>query len=174
MARSPSVTERAFVLGLTGLVLLFVGLSFTYSATSRRFPLVIGIPTLILLLVLTVIVLFPSLGETIGDLYTNVFNSKSDLIDVEEGEKYHDHSLRRGVAWTVGLTTGYYLFGFLLVSPIFVYLFMMVEGDHSRKEALGTAAFTIVFLVGLFEVLLETFLFEGVVVIGILEALGLW
>ena len=155
--------EFGFSVFLVLLVGLVVGLALTYSATSQLIPLIVGVPTLLILLLVALSNVSPRVERITDRFETALFSFESDLVE-EEADEFKPGGVRRGIAWLLALSVGYYLFGFVAATPVFVYAYLRLEGGHPRKQSLVLAVGTTLFLVGLFEVLLETWLYPGVLV----------
>ena len=66
-------------------------------------------------------------------------------------------------AWPGAFVAGVILFGFFLTIPVYVFLFMLMYGKKTIREALIGAAATTAFTVVVFEWLLNYEVFRGIV-----------
>lgn len=156
-------SEFAFAVFLVLVVGTAVGLALTYSRTSGLIPLVVGVPTLLILLLVALSNVSPRAKRITDSFDTALFAIESDLVDDDDEDELKAGGVRRGIGWLLAMSIGYFLFGFVAATPVFVYAYLRLEGGHSRRQsaALGIAA--TVFLVGLFEILLETWLYPGLI-----------
>lgn len=160
-------TGFGFSVFLVALIGLSVALSATYSPTSRLIPLVVGVPTL-LILILVALSHVSAHARRITDRFdTALFAMDSELLDDDDEQELKPGGVRRGLGWLLALTAGYYLFGFVVATPFFVYGYLRGEGGHPRRQSVVLAIVTTVFLVGLFEIVLETWLYPGAAVLAL-------
>jgi len=148
-----------FSLLLLLIVLVFVLLSFGYSADARLVPLVVGIPTL----ALAILVL---LGERYPRLTTLFDVSLEDLGKVGHAESAPTETHSTGkllalLAWMFGLLILVFLAGYVIAIPIFTLLFLKIS---TRASWLKTIIITLIMggiIYGGFEVWMRGNLFEG-------------
>ena len=162
--------DRAFALLL---LLFFAGLLAStprYSPDSRLFPIVIGVPTLVLLVALV-------LAQT-SDRFAALFSgfASSDLFDLEDrftermGENPGDREplwIRRqrllAMALWMGLMFGLVLLiGFIPATVVFLLVFYRVYAGVSWPRATGyTVTFTVAVVI-VFDFIMGTTLYEGI------------
>jgi hypothetical protein len=134
---------------LTNLLLLLIAGSLVlgslvYDFRQHIVPLIIGIPTILLLIFLLLGTFFPRLariaeGATLGDM--------SDTESVEGDAGRHDNWPRiiRIASWMVALAGSLFIFGFFLAVPVFLILFFTLESKLPLyKAAAATAAVSLV------------------------------
>lgn len=161
-----------FSLALTAVVGTFVGLSLTYGPTSRLVPLVVGVPTLVALVLVTLSYVSPTADRFVSRFNATFFDVDDELFG-DEDVSYKHHGVRRSVGWTVGFAVAAYLFGFVVVTLGFVYAYLRHEGGHAARRSAAIAVATTAVLVVLFELVFATPLYPGAVPLAILDAVGL-
>lgn len=159
----------SFALALTLLVALLIGLSLTYGSTSRLVPLVIAVPTLVALALVTVSQVSEPVHQLVERFNTTPLSVGSDLF---EGDSvFKESGVTRGLGWTLGFTLAAFLLGFVLVIPFFVFTYLVVEGEHTRRRSAAIAIGTTAIISGLFEIVFATPLYVGLLPDLVLEAL---
>lgn len=141
------------------LLLVVVGLliywSYDYSETARRLPLLISTGTLVLI----VLDLLSRFHGKVGALIRLALGA-----GFEDREMKHDPEWRLEILqaiWIASCVTSMALIGILPTIPIFVFLYMLVQGKQKIQFSLMIAAL-IVLVVGLvFEIFLEYDLYRG-------------
>ncbi|MFT5440915.1 MAG: hypothetical protein ACI9MJ_002789 [Alphaproteobacteria bacterium] len=101
----------------------------------------------------------------LGTAITQFFGSHLDLGEVS------DRKVRRELyafAAMGGCVLGIWLFGFLVFSPLFVIMWMMV-GRKTLKASVYGGVFTLIFIYLLFELAFKYELYRGVVFIWLLD-----
>lgn len=162
MVPEQRLTSLYFAFGVMALMLFFVHETYAYTGNVRAFPLIIGY-TGIALSVLDIL----SVTDTrLGRLVSRVFGAALDE------EKLTAPRLDRELL--VFLTLGacvvaIWLFGFLIASPLFVFLWMFVGGRKPFLVAALGGVVTLAFIFGLFEVILRYELYPGVVTSWLIE-----
>lgn len=165
--------DRAF----TVLLVLFIGtlLASTpqYRDESQLFPLVIGIPTFLLLVFLLAVQVSPRLNQTI-DRYAT-----SDLFDLDDVVSDMDRSVAGGGAtqrslpeeresvasislWTLALFGIILLVGFLPGTLIFLLTFYRFHAGQNPVRTLIYSGVMWAFIVVIFEIVLNTPFYTGV------------
>lgn len=173
---SMTLTDEAAPLeiGFAAFLTLFVGslvaLALTYSPTSRLVPLVVGVPTFIALALVTLSYVFDPVDRLVSRFNATPITVDSDLFDGEE-TVYTDRPVTRALAWVVGLLLTMYLFGFVLVTPFFVYAYLTREGGHSRRRSAIIGLVTALSVSTLFELVFATPLYAGAIPNLLLELL---
>ena len=149
-----------FLLAILLTIVAFIILSYTYKPNDRAFPLMVGY-TAIPIIFLD----FLTLTKTkIGQKISVFFSGKtSELIDQEAD------TTERGLGkelviflWMGLLVLGIYLFGFLPITPVFVFCWMKYRGAYSVRMSIYSAVSTLAFIYILFEVVLQYELYAGV------------
>lgn len=169
LALRPMVPERRltslyFAFGVMALMLFFLHETYEYPVNVRAFPLIIGYAGIALSILDILSVTETRLGRTVS----RVFGAALDE------EKLTAPRLGRELL--VFLTLGacllaIWLFGFLITSPIFVFLWMLVGGRKPFLVAALGGVLTLAFIYGLFELVLRYELYLGVVTTWLIENL---
>lgn len=131
-----------FTLLLLLLVLSMVVASFGYRPKARLFPLVIGVPTLLMLVFLAAAEFFPRFSKRLEVGIETFFGGR--LSEVAEGGNARETSETSGwvrvgtiFGWLVLLFGLVFFAGFYVASPPFLLLFFLVEAKLSWPRALA-------------------------------------
>ena len=148
---------------LLAFILCFLLASLGYSPKERMIPLVIGVPTLLIgLLVLA--------GEKFPAIMKKFEVSLEDLVSEKASESGAVPAQRPVIltreavgvsAWGTGLFLGVYLVGFYIAIPLFLLLFLRIQGGIPWMKSLLFTVGTWLFIYALFNVLLSEELFTG-------------
>lgn len=189
-----SVTRTRVSIVLTIFLLLVLGgmtwLAFGFSAQSRRVPIVVGVPTTLLLalqLVREIIAVRRGTNDGSDEFgsrggaqeFGQASASAAMASSVEDGEPggsdgsavatvgAPDRAMRASVAqsftWILLLAGAFYVFGMLLAVPVFVGLFMHFYGREPLRVILISVGATVAVLHFFFVVLLGIRLYAGIV-----------
>ena len=172
-----SVDERAFrkISGVNGRywAALFFGLIFLYvallvveaqgySSDPRLFPLVVGVPLLLLIVGQIVLLVF---GEQLGIESVDLFESIQQLEGADEETEMDPLERSRRefemIVWSLLSFGVIWLFGHLVALVVFVFGFIYVY-ERSLKRALLATAVTFGFVYLLFVYILGASLWSGV------------
>lgn len=154
--------DTLFTLLLTAFVGWLNWLSFSYTVEARRLPVVIGVPTFAVLLLVSLSQLIESfeLPDVGPDTFEKVMHE-----DLEEDEEPEER-LRawQAIGWVVGLFGLLWTVGILAGTFLLTYFFLTLEGaeTHVRAGVIGLGAAGSVYLI--FEVVLDSHLYPGVLV----------
>lgn len=160
----------------TLIILVAVILSFQYSPTARLVPLVIGLPTLALMVMQLVLDSLPA-ARGLKDLgKRDVFGADRYLKERKAGHRgaaggsgpgpaQPDGQVRlfQALAFVLGLAVGIYLLGFLVAIPLVLLVFLRWVSRESWVSAFLTTLVTSAALYVTFVVFLKVRLFEGLV-----------
>lgn len=151
-----------FAVGILAFMIFFLHETYELKGKEKTFPLIIGYAGLLLSLLD-----IASVTETgVGRFVTRFFGATLDPSEI----KPRTVGRELVVFAVMGLgVLGIWLFGFLIASPIFVFLWMLLGGGKSVKLSLYVGAGTFVFIYVLFELVLSYELYRGVVVTWLLE-----
>ncbi len=154
-------TALYFALAVLGLMIFFIHQTYGYSGKVRNFPLIIGY-TGVAMCLLDILSLTPT---ALGTAITRFFGSH-----LNPGEVSDRKVSRELIAFAAmgGCVLGIWLFGFLVFSPLFVFLWMMAGGKTAKASAYG-GVFTLVFIYLMFELAFNYELYRGVIFIWILD-----
>ena len=165
---SRAVISLILVLGMTALVSAMIVEATTFTRSPRLLPLIVGIPTLVLLLVQLV----RDVGRMMGgdrtggtasqqeaDRYSGAASRNEGAADdaaTGEGADVAVASPVVGTLWVLLLVLIVWLFGFLLAIPVFIIIFMRFFGRETWRLsvafAIGTFAVTYLFFVVVIQV----------------------
>jgi hypothetical protein len=167
--RSEKKQPIGFTVLLFVLILVMVSSAVTFSPKARQFPLLIGIPTLIMLAFVIVIELFPQLKMIklleVGLETLWAPGSRDKTSGLPAASEVED-DLRRVwviVGWLTLLVGLVYVVGFLVAIPIFVLAFFMVTVRLNWLRAVLFTALFWVLLYLVFHTALQVELWPGVI-----------
>jgi len=147
--------KSIFDLCLILLVSAFLVLALGYEPRARLIPLLVAVPTLILLVLQFLVDAVPAATDKLR------FMLQSGVFTAENGGSVSQLKQRkepwpwRILLWLVGFCVAIYYLSYLVVVPLFVFLVTMVEGREKPFAALLLAAGTGIFVYLLFAVLLK-------------------
>jgi hypothetical protein len=150
-----------FAFSVLALMIFFIHQTYGYTGQVRNFPLIIGYTGAVLC---TLDILSLS-NRALGRGITHFFGSHLDEKEMS------GRSVKREIiafAGMGGCVLGIWLFGFLVFSPVFVGLWMLV-GGKTVKNALYGGVFTILFIYLMFEVAFKYELYRGIVFIRLFD-----
>lgn len=150
-----------FAFAVLALIIYFIHETYGYTGRVRNFPLIVGY-TGVVLCVLDILSLI-NLG--IGRIITNFFGSHLDVSELG-GRKVTRELIACGAM--CGCVLGLWLFGFLVFSPIFVIIWMMVSGKTLKHSVYG-GFFTLLFIYLLFELAFKYDLYRGILFIWMFD-----
>ena len=151
-----------FAFGVMALMIFFIHETYEIKGTGRTFPLIIGYSGL----VLSVIDISSVTDTRIGRFVTRIFGAALEPDQIKQRKVAREFLIFAVMALGV---FGIWLFGFLIASPIFVFLWMWIGGGKSLKLSFYVGFATLVFIYGLFEAILKYELFPGVVTVWLIE-----
>ncbi|MDH3239219.1 MAG: tripartite tricarboxylate transporter TctB family protein [Alphaproteobacteria bacterium] len=151
-----------FAIGILAFMIFFLHETYEFKGKERNFPLIIGYAGIVLSLLD-----IASVTETVaGRFVTRFFGATLDPSEIKPREVRRE-LLVFGVM-VLGVI-GIWLFGFLIASPIFVFLWMLLGGGKSVKLSLYVGLGTFVFVYLLFEQILSYELYRGEVTTWIMD-----
>lgn len=146
-----------FAFAILGLMLFFVHETYAYRGTVRLFPLIVGYAGILLALMDIV-----STTETRpGRWITRIFGAALEDEHIISRHVGREVLIFAAMAAAVGAV---YLFGFLIVAPFFVALWMRFGGAKSLKTCFYGAVGTFLFIYLMFEVGLNYDLYRGILI----------
>lgn len=154
-------SRKQTYVGLLAVLLAFtvfvIVRSFSYEPQARQVPLLIAIPTLLLIVWKLGYVLRNYPPEEDIDVQT-----ENDLN--EESEHPYDfvETLRISV-WPASFVLLIYLIGYYLAIPVFVFTFMRIYGKARLPIAVGSAVGVTVIVYVVFQMVLNLQLWSGIV-----------
>jgi hypothetical protein len=157
----------AFAAALAAVVLYFVGGALRYDPVARAFPVLVGIPVLILLVLQALMESFPATFSSLRKLDTR------ELIQVDEAliaqaKAARAEGPRRGsefvyYAWAGAFVAAIYLIGFYAAIAAFLLGLLRVQLGERLPLSLAITAIMLVIAYYGFAVVMEVPLFTGVV-----------
>jgi hypothetical protein len=154
-------TALYFALAVLALMIFFIHQTYGYSGKVRNFPLIIGYTGVAMCLLDIMSLTRTGLGAAI----TGFFGSHLDLDEVSDRKVSRE---LYAFAAMGGCVLGIWLFGFLVFSPLFVIMWMMV-GRKTLKASVYGGVFTLIFIYLLFELAFKYELYQGVVFVWLLD-----
>ena len=151
-----------FAFGIMAFMIFFLHETYELKGKERTFPLIIGYAGI----VFSVLDIASVTETAIGRFVTRAFGAMLDPDEIKP-RRVGRELIVFGVM-SLGVL-GIWLFGFLIASPIFVFLWMLIGGGKSLKLCLYVGFATLVFIYGLFELILKYELFPGVLTTWIVE-----
>lgn len=135
--------------------------AFSFGLAARLLPLIIGIPAFCLSVLVLGAELHAQRRNTGQDSKVDGDSGGADDQSLQD-----ERSLARKewtvIAWLAGLVLFIYLIGILWAIPIFLILFMRLQGREPWKATLSVSFGTIAFIYLLFIVILRMQLYQGV------------
>ncbi|MEE8516809.1 MAG: tripartite tricarboxylate transporter TctB family protein [Alphaproteobacteria bacterium] len=147
----------AFAFAILAFMFYFIFESYAYKPAIRVFPLLIGFSGV----VLCILDIFSNTNTALGRIINTVFGTELAKPDHHEPPKLIKELTI--FAWMSGLVLGIYVFGFLVMTIVFVFAWMWIQGGRTIKSSLYTSIATFGFIYVLFSVILRYELFIGVV-----------
>ncbi len=163
--------EFIFEVLILGVIIGFVSYSLSYSPTARLLPLVVGIPGIIFA-VLQLIGSIPGVSKRLEKLSStkDLFGTKG-IKPTEEAQESEEEAEKVSTpawiifVWIVGFTGLIVLFGYLVAVPVLVFSFLKFRSEASWLYSILSAVGIEVVMYGGFVLLLNVFLYEGLVFI---------
>lgn len=152
-----------FLAGFYFLIFLYVlstvVAAINYSPSARLFPLLIGIPLLILLTTKLVFILFVSpRTDSIGP-FSHVYNTLLESDNQQPNENQQKDEAQT-LLWITIAFLLIWLIGFYLAAYIFITAYIYYS-ERSLPRALFTSTITVLGLFGLFEEILSAPTYQG-------------
>lgn len=162
MVREDRKSALYFAFGVMAFLIFFLHETYEFQGKVRYFPLIVGW-TGIALSVLDI------LGLTETRLAHRINTIFAGAIETPAGE---GRKAGREIACFLAMLFGLaliWLFGFLVATPLFVFLWMRVWGGKSLRSSFYGGVFTLAFVWVLFEGLLQYELYRGEVVMWLMD-----
>lgn len=151
-----------FAFGIMALMLFFLHETYEFKGKVRTFPLIIGFAGV----TLCVFDILSVTDTRLGHFVTRVFGAALEQDQIKHRPVRKELLIFAVMALGV---FGIWLFGFLIASPIFVFLWMLIGGGKTLKLSLYVGFSTLVFIYGLFELILKYELFPGIITVWAIE-----
>jgi hypothetical protein len=161
---SEDILERLFLSIFIIFILFLLVTIVQYDWMTRTFPLVIGIPTLVLLLVLVAIQTSERLSTFAQRFQFSISPDEMESLDEEDGSR-RDRRKKAAVftIWLVYVNSVVYLFGFYIATILFLVPFYRIHTEFSWAK---TASITVAMIIALnvaFERAAGIFLYQGII-----------
>lgn len=160
--------DRLFTLGMLVFFATFLYVARDFSDESQLFPYVVGIPSFLLVIGLFLVQWSARLNAFIDnyrseDLF-EVDNSFEDDLDYENEVDLRTSRIRtlKISAWIIGLFILIYLFGFLPATLLFLLFYFNLESKLSWPRTILFTGLVWLFIVVLFDMILNTPFYTGV------------
>ena len=150
-----------FAFAVLALMIYFIHETYGYTGRVRNFPLIVGY-TGVVLCALDILSLT---NRGVGRFITNFFGSHLDVSELG-GRTVKRELIACGAM--CGCVLGLWLFGFLVFSPIFVLVWMMIGGKTLKQSVYG-GFFTLLFIYLLFELAFKYDLYRGILFIWLFD-----
>jgi hypothetical protein len=150
---------------LTCLVAMALAISFSYNLKTGLVPVIVGSISLILSVIILIGEFLPKFRQLFEiDLFT-----RETIMSRERspGRWEEKKGLSIAVFWMLLFASLLFLMGFNMAVPICVLLYVRLFGKQPWLVSLAVTAMVWVFIYGLFQVLMDYTLFEGILFGGI-------
>lgn len=152
---------RGFAASLIVLAIgvVFLLWAFTYERSAAEVPILVAWLTIVLALIDAASYTETKLGRIIRRFVTaqRIIEWKA-----EGDEEAATSRISSAIFWILAYVGGVFLIGFLLMTPIYVFLYMKLHGGKSLLASATTAALTAIAIYVSFEILFEYPLYSGV------------
>jgi hypothetical protein len=151
--------ELRFVVWLSIFITIIIAIAVVtatrWSWDTRLFPIVIGIPALLMALY-QVIVEFKRWRQSAGPEQAPPAQIMDISIDQSIPKEVVARRTAVALAWIFSLVLAIWLVGFLIATPLFVFFYLRYEARATYPMAVLVAAVTLLFIWGLFDQILHT------------------
>ncbi len=137
-----------FALVMTGLFAFVVGSAWTWQGSQRIFPLLMGIPGLLL----SIVAVFRTLRQLSGSKEAQFRGL--DLFENPADRQIHLARSAIIFGWIFGLGGLVWLTGFRIAIPIFVFTYVKFQGREGWLVAAGITLGVLVMVIGFFGLVL--------------------
>lgn len=155
-----------FTLALAIFIGVFIAMAVTYPAKARLIPLIIGVPTLALVMLILLEERFPMLLRLFDTSITDLMISGDFLQETsskdENGAGAEAAKVLKTTVWMAGLFLALYLVGWLITVFVFTFAFGWLFAGVRWWQALLVAVGVEGFVWGIMGEVMGLRLFEGV------------
>lgn len=137
-----------FTAGLLAFLIVIVLYSLSYPFEARLFPWVIGIPATILMFI-----------QLLKEVSHQRHATQEEGLSGQKGGDSRAYAIT--IAWMAGFLAMLYVLGFLVCIPLFLFLYLKTNG-HGWFQSLGLAAGMIMFIYGIFSLVMNMSLYPGI------------
>ena len=142
--------------------------AFDFTLAAQLLPLVFGIPTLVLSIIVLGIEIH---GRRTGKIWRGTSSESLQAAGpatAEQERLWRSRELRI-IGWLLGLFALVVLIGFLWALPIFLVLFLRIRGEQKWPIVAGVALGVFLFVYGLFALALRLPLYPGLFPLHLLD-----
>ncbi|MBT3792124.1 MAG: hypothetical protein HN658_07105 [Rhodospirillales bacterium] len=154
LVKDENHTALYFAFSIMALMIVFLHETYEYSGKLRLFPLMIGYAGV----VLSAFDILSLTDTRLGHAITRILGAALDPDEIHVRKVTRELIVFSAMAAVVLCI---YLIGFLVTTPIFVFLWMRLGGKKSIKACFYGGFFSLVFVYLLFEVILRYELYLG-------------
>ena len=142
--------------------IIFLFWAYTYGERARMVPVIVGWSMIILCILDVIAVSDSKVGKAVKTFFTGT------IIGEAAAEKSDTPTRKIIVAmlWPSSFVALVYFFGFVLLIPFYVFLFVVVQGRKPMKQGLLSAIITTAFIYIVFEKLLQYEVYKGLLFDG--------
>lgn len=154
--------SRRFDPARLGPPLVVLALSVVFVLWSRQYGEQGGLmPGLVgwVLIVLGLVDVIASSGTRLGDVLAGLF--AGEIVGEAPPEAHPAGKAALAAAWVTGFVAAVYVFGFLPVIPVYVFVFVAVQGRLGLRTALLAAVAVTLFTWGVFQELMHYDVYRG-------------
>jgi hypothetical protein len=142
---------------ILALSIIFLVWSYSYDEQGRLVPALVGW-VLIFLASLDVIVATGSRpGQIINEFFTGQIIGEAPA--GSDGFTFTKSLI--AVLWVCAFIIGVYFFGFFLVIPVYIFLFVVFQGRKSLKTGIWASVLNTLFIYVVFEILMQYEIYQG-------------
>ena len=162
MKKKEGIIFAALLVCLVGTALI---ISFSYNPKTRMVPVLVGSVSLILGLIILLGEILPRFRQLFEvDLFTR---DKIVAREKSQGKWDERKGLLIAIFWVVLFALLLFLAGFNIAVPVCVLIYVKFFGKQTWPLSLAVTAMIWIFIYGLFQVIMDYTLFEGILFGGI-------
>lgn len=164
-------TKKAEIIFSLFLLLMFltsVIIAISYDRQTRMFPLIIGVPGLILCVILFSSYYIPAVSKRLTTIKQKEFFKANDKEEQEDDEKkkkeFKKVSLKELniTIWIIGLLIIIYILGFMITIPLFIFLFLKFREKENLIISILFSVSSWVVIYIMFILILKAQLYGGI------------
>ena len=148
--------ERLFTIFLLVLALLMAILSVRFSPGPRTLPLIAGICTSAMIVLLIVMAFSPKIASWYQKF------EKKPILTGEDEKSEEKKRMRSVVGWFSGCMAGIYFFGYLVTIPLYLFVFLKIKEREGWLLSLSLSAVVLGVVYFVFIYLLRIPLHKGI------------
>lgn len=148
--------------------LIFVIIASSYDRQTRMFPLIIGVPGLILCVILFSSYYIPAVNKRLTTIKQKEFfkaHDKEEQEDDEKKKKEFKNTFLKELnitIWIIGFLITVYMLGFMTTIPLFTFLFLKFREKENLIISIlfSTSSWVVIYI--MFIVILKAQLYGGI------------